>query len=400
MSTAAADPITPEVRPPRVALAAALCLALSGCLRPEPSLRVATDLAPTERQWLERYVPVHDPSVRWTTVEPGIDPAGLAGQADLILRSRPIPNGRPNPRLHWSTGPSRFVGLRLNEGVLGSRAMIGPDSVEALTAPAWAGLLALDDPRRDAATAALARHILARQGWGTGYGSLVELAGRSTTIGRGDSGPARITRGEAAACPVLVPVREDADLALGDGPALEVGVVEDSPHAALARQWQSRLAAGPSTTGAATEDAGLALDLVGATLVDSHEELSRAVAAVSSRSSLEAARLKDSLHEAPPWPPASVTALKSIDADGSLLDSLAEQVAPGLEARYWLLQSWERPARPLDAETFANINAAAGGRLAKDERFRAWLRADWVAWARQRYRWVARQAAAPPGPRS
>jgi hypothetical protein len=94
-----------------------------------------------------------------------------------------------------------------------------------------------------------------------------------------------------------------------------------------------------------------------------------------------------------------VSALRSDDPTGGLVEDLAEQVAPGLEARYWLLQSWEATPRPLDGETLDAIAAAAGGRLLREPRFRTWLRTDWSAWARQRYRRVARQAQARPSDR-
>jgi hypothetical protein len=41
----------------------------------------------------------------------------------------------------------------------------------------------------------------------------------------------------------------------------------------------------------------------------------------------------------------------------------------------------------------AEIARACDGRIADEPRLRAWLRAEWTAWARQRYRRVARLAA-------
>jgi hypothetical protein len=75
-----------------------------------------------------------------------------------------------------------------------------------------------------------------------------------------------------------------------------------------------------------------------------------------------------------------------------LVDDLAVQVAPDQEARTWLLQSWEQPAQPLDGSRIAALETAADGTLAAEPHFRAWLRAEWTAWARQRYRRVAREA--------
>jgi hypothetical protein len=82
------------------------------------------------------------------------------------------------------------------------------------------------------------------------------------------------------------------------------------------------------------------------------------------------------------------------DPSGELIEALAHQVAPELEARVWLLNSWGDPAGPLDGERLAAIAVAADGALVAEPRFRAWLRAEWTAWARQRYRRVVRQARA------
>jgi hypothetical protein len=180
-------------------------------------------------------------------------------------------------------------------------------------------------------------------------------------------------------------------MALGHAPAVAVAVVPSSPREADARRWQAAIGA----TDFRPEDLSITLlaELLGATLVDAHEELTAALAALRKRDPAAMSSLEAWLLEAPPWPPASIQELRRSDPDGALLDALAEQVAPGLEARYWLLQSWEQPGRPLDGAVLGEIARAADGRLARDERFRAWLRADWVAWSRQRYRRVARRAA-------
>ena len=112
------------------------------------------------------------------------------------------------------------------------------------------------------------------------------------------------------------------------------------------------------------------------------------------RSSTEPERLRRFLTEAPPWPPASVQELAQSDPSGRLVEGLAAQVAPDLEARVWLLNSWDEAPRPLDGARLAALAGAVDGTLAAEPRFRAWLRAEWTAWARQRYRRVARQARA------
>ncbi len=103
------------------------------------------------------------------------------------------------------------------------------------------------------------------------------------------------------------------------------------------------------------------------------------------------------LTEPPPWPPASVA--KYLGREGeramSLIETLATEVAAEALARTrWLLRSWLSPARRIDGPLLAELSQAADGRLYREPRFRAWLREEWTAWARQRYRRVARYAAA------
>jgi hypothetical protein len=86
-----------------------------------------------------------------------------------------------------------------------------------------------------------------------------------------------------------------------------------------------------------------------------------------------------------------------------LLETLAAQVAPDADVRAWLLRSWLAPGRPVDGRLLDELASAEGGRLVREPRFRAWLRAEWTAWARQRYRRIARVAALgtnPGGPSS
>lgn len=140
-------------------------------------------------------------------------------------------------------------------------------------------------------------------------------------------------------------------------------------------------------------------DLLGATLVDEQDELRPAWEAV-----LKAGRPADweaRLTVAPPWPPASVTRLvRRHAASGEdprpWVETLASQVVADPLARAWLLLSWEKDPRPIDGRFLDELAAAADGRLVAEERFRAWLRAEWTAWAGQRYRWIDRHAGGPP----
>lgn len=359
---------------------AALALLPAACENTAPELVIATDLAPADR-------PARPGGpVRWIEVAPGVDPARLAGVADLILRALPR---EATAGIDWRLGPVRPLVLRANEKLLQSRALDQPRSLDELDEPRWADLIALDDPRRDAPMVALATHLLDTQGWSAGYASLVRLAGHSPPIGPGGTSAARLARDEAALCLVLGTADRDG-ASLGGGRAFQVGVVTGSPREARARQWSAQL--GPASGNEPAASASPLLpDLLGATLVDAQAELRDAIAALDEAKEADARKLAAWLGEPPPWPPASVQSLRREDPQGFLLDALAEQVAPGLEARYWLLQSWEEPAHPTDGGTLDRLATAAGGRLIREERFRAWLRADWVAWARQRYRRVARQ---------
>jgi hypothetical protein len=77
----------------------------------------------------------------------------------------------------------------------------------------------------------------------------------------------------------------------------------------------------------------------------------------------------------------------------SLIETLSAEVAPEAPARAWLLRSWLGPGRSIDEQLLSELTLAAEGRLYREPRFRAWLRDEWTAWARQRYRRVARVAA-------
>jgi hypothetical protein len=78
-----------------------------------------------------------------------------------------------------------------------------------------------------------------------------------------------------------------------------------------------------------------------------------------------------------------------------LIETLAAQLAPEADVRAWLLRSWLVPGRSVDGALLDELAAAVDGRLVREPRFRAWLRSEWTAWARQRYRRVARLAQRP-----
>jgi hypothetical protein len=147
----------------------------------------------------------------------------------------------------------------------------------------------------------------------------------------------------------------------------------------------------------ALEVSSLEADLLGSTLVDAQDELWvawRSLERVSDREKALAWLL-----EPPPWPPASVAKYLGGEGEGpmALIETLAVEVAPEPAARAWLLRSWLSKARVVDQAFLAELGEAVEGRLCREPRFRAWLREEWTAWARQRYRRVARWAGARPG---
>jgi hypothetical protein len=139
------------------------------------------------------------------------------------------------------------------------------------------------------------------------------------------------------------------------------------------------------------EASALLAELLGATLVDAQDELVAAWAKLAAAAHPE--RAERWMTEAPPWPPASVEKLLKKGEEGAiLLETLTTQVAPDADVRNWLLRSWLAPARRVDGRLLTELAGAEGGRLVHEPRFRMWLRSEWTAWARQRYRRVARLA--------
>ncbi len=139
-------------------------------------------------------------------------------------------------------------------------------------------------------------------------------------------------------------------------------------------------------------------DLLRAALITADVELRAARASLADAGN--PARSLALFTEAPPWPPASIEKMRSRGDRESLMKLLAEQVAPDPVARQWLLQSWSRASQPIDGVMLDTLARAADGRLAAEPRFRAWLRSEWTAWSRQRYRRVVSRLAdsryAPP----
>jgi hypothetical protein len=140
--------------------------------------------------------------------------------------------------------------------------------------------------------------------------------------------------------------------------------------------------------------ASLLADLLGATLVDAQDELWAAWGALQRAGNPAAAQRR--LTDPPAWPPASIEKYLRREGENamSLIETLAAELAPDAVVRGWLLRSWLAASRPVDDALLSELAHAADGRLVHEPRFRAWLRAEWTASARQRYRRVARLAAA------
>jgi hypothetical protein len=363
------------------------------------------------------------PRIGWVRV----DPDGGAALERLVASGRPLDAiaggdaplfdrlaraGRLAPA-PWRVLRAVRVGLAVRPDVLQDHALTldaaapAPALFAALSRPEMAGLVALDDPRRDPATLGLfAARLAAGPDFAAAYADLVRLAARCAPAGaRPGAALARLARGELAAAPALAgtpPVVEFHGLATG--PVEGVAALAAAPHPDLARRFVAAVAPEGPPPGGASVPGDLLATLLGAALVDAQPEL---VAAASALDALpdpaRAAALEAFLVEAPPWPPASVQRLAA-RGRRDLVEALAAQVAPDLERRYWLLQDWEAapPAARIDGDRLANLAGAVDGTLLAEPRLRAWLEAEWRTWTGQRGRRVARQARveanAPPTP--
>ena len=277
--------------------------------------------------------------------------------------------------------------------------------------------VALDDPRIDPPTLAWAAGQLNNGSWQDGYARLVLLFSRAAHRPGWQSGSAlaAVSRREAAQTLHVSPLSGTASNGDVDSSAIAwnegAAILRGNRHPAQARAFLRFLAdqrgavPGRQAAGLEPELNELEADLLGATLVDAQEELRIAASALARIHDPALAQARAWLTESPPWPPASVAKLQLRGGDNALalVQELAGQIAPEAESRFWLVQSWLRPARPIDLALFTELcmsPAGAGG----EPRFRAWLREEWTAWARQRYRRLARvassMAAAKPAPPS
>jgi hypothetical protein len=268
--------------------------------------------------------------------------------------------------------------------------------------------LAFDDPRTDPQTLAWATGQLSKSGWSEGYAKLVSFFGHASHKPgwRSGSALAAYGRGEAEATLRAI-VLDDASKADDTDPTSVswdegVATCRKSLHPDLARTFLRFLAEtrevrpGADTIGRDADASGLMADLLGSTLVDAQDELVSAWTTLDRQGTNAPSSARAWLTESPPWPPASVERLQKRGGEDALtmVEDLAGQIAPDPAVRLALLQSWLRPRRLIDDALIAELSSAAAGRLVREPRFRSWLRAEWTAWASQRYRRVARLASA------
>jgi hypothetical protein len=272
--------------------------------------------------------------------------------------------------------------------------------------------VALDDFQHDPVALEWARGELAAGSWAEGYARLVRRAGDPRPISRQPGAAmAAFKRGEVARVLWVEgrdrrPGKTIIDRAGAREKPLEwvegVALVRGGRNPALAQELvrflASRGEAESPVPGSAELESGdepeasaLLAELLGATLVDAQDELVAAWAKLAAAGYPE--RAERWMTEAPPWPPASVDKLLKKGEEGAiLLETLTTQVAPEADVRNWLLRSWLAQPRRVDGRLLTELAGAEGGRLVREPRFRMWLRSEWTAWARQRYRRVARLA--------
>jgi hypothetical protein len=368
--------------------------AATGCGPSEqPGVLVATNWPLDERvriqsefrQWLMSSIPDpgHAPiKLEWLVLAPGEDMAPVA-----LRRSPPdVLLGAPVALLEQFSQQERLIPVKDTDSVRWCMTR------QAGIQPAEPG-----DPRRDTLALAWALRQLEPGRWREGYARLVDIAGHGSRIGW----HAGVKRGNRAEGSLVTPV---------DSPRPEgAGILSSARDPAPAREFlrflietrQADLASSSGVTDHAADPdtEPLVADLLGATLVDSQDELWTAWDALERAGSPGPARTR--LTEPPAWPPASVDKYLKREGENamSLIETLAGELSPRPAVRGWLIRSWLSPPRLVDETLLAEMAHAAEGRLIHEPRFRAWLRAEWTASARQRYRRVAKLADTIP-PRS
>jgi hypothetical protein len=330
------------------------CLA-SGCTQPSSSaLRVATDWTPAET---DRLPLPDDRVIVWIRVLPGDDPTRLleADPAiDLVLGGPWASFQRLDHAGVWLKNDPR-------QGETPSIALV-PLSRLAQTS---------GDPRRDPVARNTLRALLAGTPWPRAYARAMthplESIARSADSSS-DPIPARL-----AFDPAAIPAR--------------------APRAAAARAWLDRLdplPLDPDLQDAAQLEPWM-IELAAATIAEPQADRQ----AVLARLAELPPRAQALLVEPPPWPPASLVRWRRRMDDGDAqvnawFQNLARELAPIHSERAALSQSWLDPPRPIGPDRIRELIAPPAPDFLQNPRVRAWLHAEWSAWARQRYRRILR----------
>lgn len=329
-------------------------LALTGCEASDDRLLVATSWPRVERERAARQfrehwkaqgrVPAQPPAIEWLVLDPDADPKRL------LDRDRP---------------PDVVLGL---------------DEAELAR---LAGMGALDGPQD--------RPIRASRPILRGHVDPREVAGSMARLG--DNRPLYVELIRLAAGLDPIPTSTG-------GRHLEpVVVLASTRKLEPARDFVKSITDYMNTIGRDRYEESLALAasflaiMLESIVIDARDELTLAGRALE-RSGRPAGALAW-LVEPPPWPPASVAKLlaRPDQSGDELVLRLAESIVPDPSRRDALVRSWLEPPRPIDGALAIKLAALSEGSLLQEPRLRDWLRAEWTAWARQRFRRVARLAA-------
>jgi hypothetical protein len=351
----------------RIAAAAIAAVFLSGCARdPANALVIATDWTTTETSAMPRQVAGRP--IVWRRVARGDDPTRIveAGLPVAVVLGGPWASfERLDAQGRWHAAADAAPPYGRWQIVPRARRPLDP------VARVWS------DPRRDPAARGEVRRELAGSAWPGAYAEALLGQGGQTTA----EGSTRDDLDSAADSPLT---------ALEFEPIAIVGGRADSATAEFLRALDARPIEAIHARAATLEP--VLLELAGACFVDASAELHRAIEIEPRLSS----RHRGFLLEPPPWPPASVTRLREQASSGSVeagrwLETLAREIEPDDERRARVLESWESLPRAVDSELL-DLLVSELSTASPNPRFRSWLRAEWTAWARQRFRRVVRLA--------
>ena len=368
---------------------------LTGCEQPaSPSLVVATSWPLGERLRIESEFQQWQASSKLAAGHESIRVQWL-----LLMAGDPI-----EPVAHRRSASDVLLGGRaLALDRLSAEGRLLP--VDALDSARWcvcrqaAGDQAgRGDPRTDSLALSWAENDLEPGRWREGYAArLVDVAGHSPRIGpRAGLEPTGRRNGDLVFSPGLPLAEGVAILAATRNPELARTFVRFLLETRIAELHPSDRTPG---FGSEPDFDSLVADLLGATLVDGQDELWAAWEALE-RTGSPGPALKW-LTEPPPWPPASIE--KYLKREGehamSLIETLVGELSPRPAVLRMAYPELAAPPRVVDDTLLAELTRAADGALIHEPRFRAWLRAEWTASARQRYRRVAKLATtSPAGP--